>query len=78
MLIANEAKLKIEELHGRCDMQARYFFFFDEQANIYKKGLEAAKHTGRIRDYQPLKQKTRQPNPYLEANFCSLGTLCAF
>ena len=55
-----------------------FFFFFDEQVNIYKKGLEAAKHTGRIRGYQPLKQETRQPNPYLEANFCSLGTLCAF
>ena len=41
-------------------------FFFDKQANILKKARsrEAYRKYTRL---HPLKQKTKQPNPYLEA-----------
>ena len=45
-----------------------YYFFLISKRDIYKKGKEASRHTGSIRGYHPLKQKTTRPKPYLEAN----------
>ena len=41
-------------------------FFYKQM--IYIKRQIASRHTGSIRDYHPLKQKTTRPKPYLEAN----------